>query len=47
MASFHTATRQILGMHVGKRTKRSAEILNDKKPEKEAKFLYLASFFYL
>ena len=30
---FHSATRQILGMHVGKRTKQSAEILLEKLPE--------------
>jgi len=31
---FHSATRQILGMHVGKRNRQSAELLLKKLPEK-------------
>ncbi len=39
---FHSATRQVLAMHVGKRTKESAEILLKKLPEdlKKSRLLY-------
>jgi len=43
---FHSATRQILGMHVGKRTKQSAEILLEKLPEdikKKPSFILISS----
>ena len=43
---FHSATRQVLAMHVGKRTRKSAEILLGKLPEdlkKKPSFTQIAS----
>jgi IS1 family transposase len=37
---FHSGTRQVLAMHVGKRTKQSAEYLLEKLPEDFKKTIF-------